>query len=122
MAQKFKKKSKVNQEIPTASMPDIIFMLLIFFMVTTVLKKFNGLPVRLPAAEKIGEIDSRIREGFEDALKEPEPPVSVVHDVSSFVEAKRRARSMHRSQFGEGGFFSRIPEALRDRLGSEGRV
>ena len=69
----------------------------------------------------LGEIDSRIREGFEDALKEPEPPVSVVHDVSSFVEAKRRARSMHRSQFGEGGFFSRIPEDLRDRLDSEER-
>ena len=58
MAQKFKKKSKVNQEIPTASMPDIIFMLLIFFMVTTVLKKFNGLPVRLPEAEKIVKIES----------------------------------------------------------------
>ena len=69
----------------------------------------------------LGEIDSRIREGFEDALKEPEPPVSVVHDVSSFVEAKRRARSMHRSQFGEGGFFSRIPEDLRDRLDGEER-
>ena len=28
---------------------------------------------------------------------------------------------MHRSQFGEGGFFSRIPEDLRDRLDSEER-
>ena len=59
MAQKFKQKSKVSEEIPTSSMPDIIFILLIFFMVTTVLKKFNGLPVRLPAAEKIEKIESR---------------------------------------------------------------
>ena len=59
MAQKFQKKTKVTQEIPTASMPDIIFILLIFFMVTTVLKKFNGLPVRLPEAEKIEKIESR---------------------------------------------------------------
>ena len=34
-------------------------MLLIFFMVTTVLKRFNGLPVRLPEAEKIEKIESR---------------------------------------------------------------
>ena len=59
MAQKFAKKSKISEEIPTASMPDIIFILLIFFMVTTVLKRFNGLPVRLPEAEKIEKIESR---------------------------------------------------------------
>ena len=35
---KFKKKTKISSEIPTSSMPDIIFMLLVFFMVTTVLK------------------------------------------------------------------------------------
>lgn len=35
----FKKKSaKTSQEIPMASMPDIIFILLIFFMVTTVMR------------------------------------------------------------------------------------
>jgi biopolymer transport protein ExbD len=56
---KFKKKSQVTEEIPTASMPDIIFMLLIFFMVTTVLKRFTGLPVTLPEAEKIEKIESR---------------------------------------------------------------
>lgn len=36
---KFKKKSKTSQEIPTAALPDIIFMLLFFFMVTTVLRE-----------------------------------------------------------------------------------
>jgi biopolymer transport protein ExbD len=36
---KFRKKSKTNQEIPTAALPDIIFMLLFFFMVTTVLRE-----------------------------------------------------------------------------------
>lgn len=37
---KFKKKSaKTKQEVPTASLPDIVFMLLIFFMVTTVLRE-----------------------------------------------------------------------------------
>lgn len=52
----FKKKSKVNVAIPTASMPDIIFMLLIFFMVATVFKQYPGLKVQLPEAVKIQKI------------------------------------------------------------------
>ena len=39
MSQHFTKKSKAKPEISTASLPDIIFMLLIFFMVTTVLRE-----------------------------------------------------------------------------------
>ncbi|HHJ52954.1 MAG TPA: biopolymer transporter ExbD [Caldithrix abyssi] len=52
----FKRKSKINVAIPTASMPDIIFMLLIFFMVATVIRQYSGLKVQLPAAEKIQKI------------------------------------------------------------------
>lgn len=36
-----KRKANTKQEIPTASMPDIVFILLIFFMVTTVLRTTN---------------------------------------------------------------------------------
>jgi biopolymer transport protein ExbD len=36
---KFKKKTQVKQEIPTSSMPDVVFMLLFFFMVTTELRE-----------------------------------------------------------------------------------
>ena len=36
---KFKKKIKATSDIPTAALPDIIFMLLFFFMVTTVLRE-----------------------------------------------------------------------------------
>ena len=53
---KFAKKSQSKPEIPTASMPDIIFMLLIFFMVSTVLKQYEGLKVHLPSAVKIIKI------------------------------------------------------------------
>ncbi len=42
------KKSKVSDEIPTASMADIAFLLLIFFLVTTVFPKDKGLPLVLP--------------------------------------------------------------------------
>jgi biopolymer transport protein ExbD len=53
---KFSKKSKLNAAIPTASLPDIIFMLLIFFMVATVFKQYAGLKVKLPDAVKIQKI------------------------------------------------------------------
>jgi len=56
---KLKRKTKISSEIPTASMPDIIFMLLIFFMVTTVLRKYSGLPVELPRAKRIEKLKSK---------------------------------------------------------------
>ena len=37
--------------IPTSSMGDIAFLLLIFFMVTTIFREETGLPVELPRAE-----------------------------------------------------------------------
>jgi biopolymer transport protein ExbD len=60
MSQHFKKKAKTKQEIPTASLPDIIFLLLIFFMVTTVMRE-QTLQVRtiLPKAEAIDKIEQK---------------------------------------------------------------
>ena len=59
MAQ-FTKKSKAKPEISTASLPDIIFMLLIFFMVTTVLRE-QDVQVRtiLPQAEALTKIEQK---------------------------------------------------------------
>ena len=45
------KKSKVSDEVPTASMADIAFLLLVFFLVTTVFPKDKGLEVVLPTGE-----------------------------------------------------------------------
>ena len=55
----FNRKTKLDTEIPTASMPDIIFMLLIFFMVTTVLREYSGLPISLPKAKRIEKLSSK---------------------------------------------------------------
>ncbi len=55
----FNRKTKLNSDIPTASMPDIIFMLLIFFMVTTVLREYSGLPINLPKAKRIEKLQSK---------------------------------------------------------------
>ena len=59
MAVNIKKKTKMKIDVPTASMPDIIFQLLIFFMVTTVLRQYTGLQVNLPDAKKIQKLESK---------------------------------------------------------------
>ena len=56
---KFARKTQLDTEIPTASMPDIIFMLLIFFMVTTVMREFDGLNIIMPRAKMIEKLESK---------------------------------------------------------------
>ena len=57
---KLERKSERKTEIPTASLPDIIFMLIFFFMVSSVLKKSEGLPITLPEAKQIQKLESRV--------------------------------------------------------------
>lgn len=57
----FKKKSAdTKQEVPTTAMPDIVFMLLIFFMVTTVLREVElQVRVNFTRAENIEKIEQK---------------------------------------------------------------
>lgn len=59
MAIKIERKSQMKFGIPTASLPDIVFLLLIFFMVSTVLREYTGLQVKLPEAAKIQKLESK---------------------------------------------------------------
>ncbi|MCC5926698.1 MAG: biopolymer transporter ExbD [Bacteroidetes bacterium] len=55
-----KKNAKAKQEVPTTAMPDIVFMLLIFFMVTTVLREVTlQVRVELTRAENIEKIEQK---------------------------------------------------------------
>ena len=56
---KFARKSRVGATVPTASMADIAFLLLVFFMVSTVFVRYRGLKVELPDAEKIEKLEMR---------------------------------------------------------------
>ncbi|MCY3703929.1 MAG: biopolymer transporter ExbD [Gammaproteobacteria bacterium] len=53
------KKSKVSDEVPTSSMADIAFLLLIFFLVTTVFPKDSGLAVVLPESAEEVQVSQR---------------------------------------------------------------
>lgn len=48
-----KKKNKSKPEIPASAMSDIAFLLLIFFMTTTVFNVDKGPQINLPAAEEV---------------------------------------------------------------------
>ncbi len=55
-----KRRANIKQEIPTASMPDIVFMLLLFFMVTTTLREVDVLvDFKLPEAQAIEKIENK---------------------------------------------------------------
>ena len=47
----FKRKAGTGARIPTSSMADIAFLLIIFFMVTTIFKLEEGLPITLPRSD-----------------------------------------------------------------------
>ena len=53
------KKSKVSDEVPTSSMADIAFLLLIFFLVTTVFPKDSGLAIVLPEDSEEIEVNQK---------------------------------------------------------------
>lgn len=55
-----KKSATTKQEVPTAAMPDIVFMLLIFFMVTTVLREVTlQVKIDFTQAENIEKIEQK---------------------------------------------------------------
>ena len=61
---RFKKKGKNKvQAISTASLPDIVFMLLFFFMVTTVMKETSPMvKVGAPKANQVKKLENNKKE------------------------------------------------------------
>jgi biopolymer transport protein ExbD len=55
----FQKSSKASSEIPSSSMADIAFLLLIFFMVTTVFQRDRDRPIEWTEAESAQKIDEK---------------------------------------------------------------
>jgi biopolymer transport protein ExbD len=82
-----KKKSRRGGEIPTSSMADIAFLLLVFFLVTTVFDEERGLRVVLPEPQETVEVSQKnimhlliqengavqVRRGESDAVQTVQP-------------------------------------------------
>jgi len=89
----FSRKTQLSSEIPTSSMPDIIFMLLIFFMVTTVLREYSGLPVNIPKAEKIEKLKGKRHTAHiwvsKEGLVSINDRLFAVQDVAKIMYEKR---------------------------------
>ena len=92
---KFESQTKVKAQIPTASMPDIIFMLLIFFMVTTVLREYEGLNVFLPQARKIERLETKRHVSYifisKDGLVSIDDKIVPIENVKHVMYEKRVA-------------------------------
>ena len=120
---KFSRKTKISSEIPTSSMPDIIFMLLIFFMVTTVLREYSGLPVNIPKAEKIEKLKGKRHTAHiwvsKEGLISINDRLFAVEDVAKIMYDKRVSDpqvivSLKADEEAKMGLISSIHEDLRE--------
>ena len=51
-----------------------------------------------------------------DDIGYPDEQVTLVQNVAAYIDAKWEALHCHRTQFGESGFFARVPEGLRTQM------
>ena len=89
---KLNRKNKTSNEISTSSLPDIIFMLLIFFMVTTVMREFEGLDVLMPRAKMIEKLESKRHTSYiwatKDQIISVDDRLTSVDGLSSIMVSK----------------------------------
>ncbi len=120
---KFSRKQEAKASIPTASMPDIIFMLLIFFMVTTVFKEYRGLPILTPAARSTEKVEAKrnITYVWADknnriSIDDKIVPVDAVSDIigEKFAANRRLIISLKIDKEVKMGLVSDIQEQLRE--------
>ncbi len=78
------RKSKASQEIPSSSMADIAFLLLIFFMVSTVFQKDTNRPIEWAQAEATEKIDQK-QKNIQNIWLEPNGDV-YINDVQTTME------------------------------------
>ena len=120
---KIKGKKEQKVQIPTASMSDIAFLLIIFFMLTTVFRKETGLKVILPKAKMTERvlksrdvaniyIDKEGRISVDDKLVAPEQvkiafKVKLMENPATLAQLKADKRVKY-------GTVNDVLDALRD--------
>lgn len=122
---KFESKQKVTAGIPLSSLPDIVFLLLIFFMVSSVFKEFSGLPITLPSARKIEKLQGKRDIAYlwisKDGQISIDDRMVNLNDVSNIMYQKRvdpmhplKLVSMKIDKGTEMGVVTDVQEELRE--------
>ena len=122
---KFESKNKVKPGIPLSSLPDIVFLLLIFFMVSSVFKEFSGLPIVLPEARKIEKLQGKRDVAYvwvnRDGIVSVDDKILRIQDIYPIMDQKRRnvehplkLVSMKIDKNAEMGLVSDVQEQLRE--------
>ncbi len=87
------KRKKQSNEIPTSSLADIAFLLLVFFLVTTTIDMDKGLTLVLPAPGEEKEIPkeniSNLLINFAGKIMLDEEPINLA-DIHNIVKSKMR--------------------------------
>ena len=109
---KFKKKKKGLPAISTASLPDIVFMLLFFFMVTTTMRETDLLIAKptLPKATEVKKLEMKslvstiyVGKSKDERISGDKIQVNDkiidVNDVPSFIFAERALRKEEEVKF-----------------------
>ena len=82
-----------EQELNLTPLIDCVFLLLIFFMVTTVLREYSGLPVNIPKAEKIEKLKGKRHTAHiwvsKEGLVSINDRLFAVQDVAKIMYEKR---------------------------------
>ncbi len=118
-----KKRASTKQEIPTASMPDIVFMLLLFFMVTTTLREVDIMvQFQLPDAKAIEKIENKRLISYiwvgNDGRIQLNDNLVKIEEIQKLMYAKRVALpnvivSLRIDKNSEMGVVTDIQQALR---------
>ena len=103
---KFNKKKKEMPAVNTASLPDIVFMLLFFFMVTTTMREtdLKIKPPVLPEATEVKKLKEKnlvsyiyvgksMKKGVKGDRIQLNDKISTVKDIKNFILTKRESVS-----------------------------
>ncbi len=126
---KFARKTQVGTGIPTTSLPDIVFLLLLFFMVSSVFQQYRGIPVRLPAAQKIEKLpgkrsvaniwaDDKGRISIDDKFLDVKEVSDIIYVKVTDPLNPLRVISLKIDERAKMGFITKIHDELRETGGA----
>ncbi len=100
---KLKKHAKAGVDIPTASLADIVFLLLIFFLVTTSMNPAKGLGMTLPPP---GQEIKIAKQNILNIFVNPEGAVLIggeitITDISQIKDIVEKKRMEYKAEKGE---------------------